>query len=178
MKKKTIYSIIFYSIFWLFILYIRTDNFRDFAYNKGEFNDIIIENYNKEAAEEGFQQVSIVKYSGDDRMKKTSRSQIYIEEMLALFDDLHLVEDSERWNLEDTKYRISFDNINTPESVDIILFDESHLSVWITLVDKKIDEKNKIIHYDQDFIDYGYSIQDDSINLKKLEEVFNSIKNQ
>jgi len=172
---KTIYTTIFYLLFSLVLLYIRTDNFRDFNYDKGDFNDVIIGNYNKEADEEGFQQVSFTKYSSDDRINKASTNKIDINNALFLFDDLYLVEDKKRLNLEDKKYTISFYNTNTYESIDIKVYDESHIYVWITLVDKNVDKKSKTITYDRDHIYHFYYIQEGVLNLEKLEEIFNSI---
>ena len=154
---------------------LQTDNFRDFRYDKGDFNDVIIGNYIKEADEKGFQQVSITEYSGDDRISKSSKGRSDIDELLSIFDNLYLVTDKERWYSLDTKYKISFDNTNTHESVDISIIDESHINVWITLVDKKINKKKKIIHYDQDHIYYGYHIQEGRVDQERIEEIFNSI---
>lgn len=175
MNKKTRYRIIFYLIFWLVILYIRTDNFRDFAYNKGEFNDVIIENYNKEAAEKGFQQVSINKFSDDNRVNRTSSEQININETLTLFNDLYLVKDNGDWHSKDKKYDITFHNINTHEKIEIEIFDESHINVWIRFVEKKVDRNKKIISYDQDLVYYRYYVQTGTIDLTRIEELFNSM---
>jgi hypothetical protein len=154
---------------------VQTDNFRDFAFKKGDFNDVIIGNYNKEVEDENFQQVSITKYSGDDRIRRTSVDKIKIDEVLTLFDGLYLVKDNEKWYSQDSKFKISFDNINTYESLDITVFNKSRINVWITLVDKKIDKKTKTTHYDQELIYYGYQIQSGTVDLEKLEDMFNSI---
>jgi hypothetical protein len=143
--------------------------------HKGVFNDVIIGNYNKEADAEGFQQISIVKYSGDDRISQTSSDQIKINEALTLFDNLYLVKDDEYLYSTYKKYRLSFHNINTYEFIDIDIFDDSHIYVSIRLVDKKVDEKKKIIQYDRDYISYSYYIQNGKVNLNKLDALFNSI---
>lgn len=177
MKKRTIYSIIFYLIFWFVILMLRTDNFRDFAYKKGDFNDVIMENYLKESTEENFQQISISKYSNDDSINKTVNNQTKIHEALSLFEGLYLVEDKEIRSSQDTKYKISFYNINTYESLEIKIFDESHICVWIRFIDKKINKKTKTINYERDLIYHYYYIQNETINLEGIDAIFNSIDN-
>jgi hypothetical protein len=150
---------------------IRTDNFRDFAYYRGEFNDVILDNYYKEAKKEDFDRVWILRDDGKP-ISKFSNDQEKINEILSLFEGFYLKNKGRKVKNTDTTYYISFKNVHTHESLDLDIENESCIDMDITLHEIKIDKKRKIIHHEKNYIMYRYEIQNGKIDYDMLDKIF------
>ncbi|WP_066500415.1 hypothetical protein [Abyssisolibacter fermentans] len=175
MKNKTIWRILC-IIICIFFIYKHFDF--DLNKAKGCFSDIVLDKYKEATFDELIICKDLENYRYDIRDNRNNIS--IANKLLDYFKNLEIVEiqhsDIPKGSFINKLYTISFKQSKTYNDLVIYVLNEEYLMISQSVLVKKIDEKKKIITY-EDVCDgiQRYRIINSKLDLDYIEKVFLSL---